>query len=253
MKRKIAFLFIAMAALMIRPTSAPSVAILTNGGFEEGWHGATAYWTPGGGPYYDGFNEIMSPEGWTTWWREGFPCLGTSDWRTGRPEVRVISGPDPERIHGGARAVQWFTFWRCHDGGLLQQVEVKPGHYYALSAYAHSWYSQCSTKPHNPPLETDCVTPITWAQDYLSVGIDPTGGTDPMGSAVVWGAEREIYGIYDEPLTVGRIRALTETITVFVKSEASHPLKHVDNYWDDAILIDCTHRIFLPVAVRNVE
>jgi hypothetical protein len=92
------------------------------------------------------------------------------------------------------------------------------------------------------------VTPITWAQDYLSVGIDPTGGIDPLGPDVVWGKAREIYGIYGEPLTMGRIQAQGDTITVFVRSEASHPLKHNDFYIDDAVLRDVTYQIFLPIV-----
>lgn len=226
-------------------------SLLANGGFEGGWYRATAYWTPAGGPYHDEFNEIAPPEGWTAWWREGFPCSSVPDWKTGRPEVRVISAvPDPARIHGGERAVQWFTFWRCHDGGLLQQVQVEPGYYYTFNAFGHAWYSKCSTRPHDSPYDTDCMTSIDWAHDWLSVGIDPTGGIDPLGQAVVWGEAREVYGVYDLPLTTGRVQAQGETLTVFVRSEASHPLKHADSYWDDAVLRDVTYQAFLPFVRR---
>lgn len=225
--------------------------LLDNGNFEGGWTRDTLYWTPDGGPYNDEFNEIAPPEGWTAWWREGFPCSGTSDWKTGRPEVRVISTtPDPVRVHGGERAVQWLTFWRCHDGGLLQQVQVEPGHYYTFSAYGHAWYSKCSTRPHDPPYDHDCKTPITWAHDWLSVGIDPTGGIDPLGPSVVWGEAQEIYGVYGEALTMGRVWAQGEIITLFLRSEAMYPLKHNDSHWDDAALRDVTYQAFLPFARR---
>ena len=224
--------------------------LLENGGFEDGWHLATAFWTLWGGPYHDQYQEITPPEDWTAWWHEGPLCSGTPDWHMGRPEVRVISGPDQERIHSGEQAVQWLTYWRCHSGGLLQQVDVKPGHYYDFSVYGHAWYSRCSTRPHDPPYDTDCRTRIYWAQDWLRVGIDPTGGIDPMGPAVVWGEAQEIYGVYDEALTTGRVQAQGDRITVIVWSEASHPLKHNDVAWDDAVLLDVTFRAFLPIVRR---
>lgn len=241
------------ATLLLPPALTAAPPLLNNGDFEGGWHRATAYWTPDGGPYHTEFGEIFSPVGWTTWWREGFLCSGTPDWRTGRPEVKVISGPDSKRIHGGTWAVQWFTYWRCHEGGLLQQVQVEPGHYYIFSAFSHAWYSRCSTKPHGLPLDTDCVTPILWAHDWLSVGIDPTGGIDPLGPAVVWGEAKEIYGIYGEALATGRIRAQGKTLTVFMKSEASHPLKHADSYFDDVLLRDVTYQAFLPFMARGTD
>ena len=223
--------------------------LIDNGGFEDGWHLETTYWTPEGGPFHNQYQEITPPENWTAWWREGFTCSGTPDWVTGRPEVRVISAiPDPKRIHSGEQAVQWFTLWRCHEGGLYQRVAAEVGYYYDFSIFAHSWFSNCSTRPHDPPYDYDCVTPIAWAQDWLSVGIDPTGGIDPLGPAVVWGQAQEVYGVYDEILTTGRVQAQGDTLTVFVKSETSHPLKHADFYIDDAIMRDMTYRVYLPIA-----
>lgn len=227
--------------------------LLVNGNFEGGTTHDTIYWTLHGGPFYAQFSEIEGPEGWTIWWREGFLCAGTDDWRTGRPEVKVISGPDQARIHSGHKATQFFTYWRCHEGGLLQQVSVEPGHYYQFSIHAHAWFSRCSHRPHDPPYDTDCKTPIDWAQDWLSVGIDPTGGLDPMASAVEWGKMQEIYGVYGGALETGRVRAQGGTLTVFVKSEASHPLKHADFYIDDALLRDVTYRALLPTVKRGAQ
>ena len=257
MKRAFAFLTVAVLMLMARSSPAPvyadrpGIATLANGGFEGGWHRATAYWTPTGGPFSTEFNEITPPEGWTAWWREGFPCAGTPDWETGRPEVRVVTQvPDPERIHGGTQATQFFTFWRCHDGGLFQQVAVEEGRYYTLSAFAHAWYSRCSLKPHNPPLEADCVTPIDWAHDRLSVGIDPTGGIDPTASTVLWSEPQEIYGIYAQQLTLQGVQTQVPTATLFLRAQATHPLKHNDVHWDDAALRDVTYQAFLPLVKR---
>jgi len=227
--------------------------LLANPGFEGTWHLATTFWTPEGGPFYNQYQEITPPKNWTAWWHEGFPCAG--GWLTRRPEVRVISTiPDAERVHSGKQAAQWFTFWGCHSGGLYQQVDVEDGHYYDFSIYAHSWFANCDLKPHyHLPLDYDCDTddPITWAQDWLSVGIDPTGGIDPLGPAVVWGPAQQIYGVYGPSLTVSNVRAQGPIVTMFVRSEASYPLKHADFYIDDAQLRDVTHRVFLPIVTRN--
>jgi len=257
--RPFSIILLIISALCIMLTGcardqAQAPALLINGDMEDGWHLAAVHWTPGGGPYDWQFMEVTPPEDWTAWWREGFHCAGIDEWLTGRPEVRVISAiPDAERVRSGEQAVQFFTFWRCHTGGLLQRVAVEPGRYYTFSIYGHSWYSRCSLKPHQPPLDTDCKTPILWAQDWLSVGIDPTGGIDPFGPGVVWGTRKQIYGRYAGPLTVERVQAQGDRITVIVKSEASHPLKHNDFFLDDALLRDVTHRALLPIVARGIQ
>lgn len=242
MKSKLALLILALVLVFL-----PTAPVIMNPGFEEGWHRAAAYWTPTGGPYHDEFNEVAPPEGWTAWWREEFLCSGTSDWRTGRPEVRVIDDSDPKRIHSGSQATKWFTFWRCHEGGLYQQVTVEAGKYYTLKAFGHSWFSNCSHRPHDAPYDYDCTTPINWAHSWLSVGVDPTGGTDPAD--VLWGTAQEVYGVYGEPLVVEHVWSQGGEVTVWLRSEASHPLKHCDVYWDDVTLLDTTYRLFLPVVV----
>ena len=82
------------------------------------------------------------------------------------------------------------------------------------------------------------------------MGIDPTGGIDPLGPAVVWGERQQVYGLYGPSLEVERVQAQGPIATVFVMSEASHPLKHADFYMDDAMLRDVTYRVFLPLVTR---
>lgn len=222
--------------------SQPAAAALTNPSFEGGWTRDTLYWTPEGGPFNTEFGEIATPEGWVSWWREGFPCPGTDKFALGRPEVKVIDldagFPDPTRVRTGSKAAQWFTFWRCHFGGLLQRVTAEPGQLYSVSAYVHSWYSRCSERPNDPPYDSDCKTPIVWAWDRVSVGIDPTGSTDPVALSVIWGEEQEIYGRYGRPVAVWNVQAQADHVTVFLRSRASHPLKHDDLYWDDVVLLE---------------
>ena len=213
--------------------------LLVNSDFELGTTRETSYWTPEGGPFHTQFGEISTPYAWTSWWREGFGDGPEPDQLSGRPEVGVVrlpQFPDPQRVKFGSSAVKAFTFWRRHDMGLYQRVPATPSSKYKFSIYAHSWYSRCSTKPHSPPFDTDCKTPIEWAECWLAVGIDPTGGMDPYSDNVVWGTEQRIYGKYiDTPLSVEAVAEDT-AITVFVHSWTSHALKHCDSYFDGAKL-----------------
>ena len=243
-------LSLVILALMLTFSATP---VLMNPGFEGGEHLATTYWTPQGGPYYTQYQEIAPPEYWTAWWIEGFLC--SDGWVTGRPEVRVIGDSDPVRVRSGSQATKWFTFWRCHRGGLYQQVSVESGKYYTAQAFGHSWFANCDSKPHYElPLDYNCDedNPILWAHNLLRIGIDSTGGTDPRASTVQWGAPQENYGVYsDQPLVVDRVEAVGDTITIFLYSEASHPLKHCDVYWDDILLQDSTYRAYLPITARE--
>jgi len=213
--------------------------LLTNGDFEQGTTRETSYWTPDGGPYHTQFGEISAPSGWTVWWREGFGDGPEPDQLSGRPEVGIIRLPgfnDPARVKFGASALKSFTFWRRHDMGLYQRVSVTKDTRYKFSIYAHSWFSSCDAKPHDRPYEKDCTTPLDWASCWLTVGIDPTGGTNPYSDNVVWGEERVIYGRYiDTPLAVEAV-AKGNAITVFTHSWTTHSLKHCDTYLDGATL-----------------
>jgi len=228
-----------------QPYAVQVAPVAMNGGFEEGWHLATTYWTLDGGPYHWQYQEITPPEEWTAWWVEGPLCSGTPDHRQGRPEVRVISGPDPYRIHSGDQATMFFTFWRCHRGGLYQQVNVEPGKFYAAKAFGHAWFSECDLRPHSAPYEKDCATLLNWAQLQLRICLDPLGGIDPS----VCSAPQEIYGEYGPALRLEHVQAISNTMTIFLESVASHPLKHVDVYWDD-VSISESYQVFLP-AVRR--
>lgn len=141
-----------------------------------------------------------------------------------------------------------FTFWRCHEFGLFQEVEVVEGAFYRLTAYAHSWYSRCSSLSHLSPLEADCVTPIGWAHDFLAVGIGPNGELDPRD--VTWSEPVEVYSYYDdEPLEI-TARAKGGTATFWLRATATHPLKHNDFYLDD-VRLERRYLAFLPLAKKN--
>jgi hypothetical protein len=226
--------------------------MLANGSFEvDSWTRDTLYWTPDGGPYSNPFGEIFTPASWTTWWREGFPCATGYTFDEGRPEVHVIDlddgFPDAARVRSGTRAAKQFTYWRCHEMGLLQQVDVVPGAHYDLTAYGHAWHTTCSSKPHSPPLDNDCETPLPDSWDQLQVGIDPTGGLDPHGSTVVWSTPVQQYGVYGQSIELVGVQASAAQITVFLRSECNFPLRHNDAYWDD-VELQRVERLYFPVV-----
>jgi hypothetical protein len=212
--------------------------MLRNPDFEGGTTKENIWWNGVLGPYRTtpGFAEVNPPEGWVAWWVEGI--VDASGRLTGRPEVKVISlstGADPERVLSGNCAVNWFTYWRTHYGGLLQVVEDAPPGEYEFGLYLHSWYSDCDGHPHREyPLMSDCVTRAEGSRDLLRVGIDPAGGMDPRADTVVWSQPMEVYGTYGEALTV---RAHCQgRLTVFIWGESNYPLKHEDIYMDGAWL-----------------
>lgn len=252
MKSRLVLLLLLALLVSCKPfTVAP---VLINPGFEEGWWLETTFWTLDGGPFHDQFQEVTPPEEWTAWWQEGDLCVGTHDFRQGRPEVRVISTTlDPNRVHSGDQATQFFTFWRCHRGGLYQRLTVEPEKHYTVQVYVHTWFSNCDLKPHyRLPLDYDCDTedPILWAQDWLRIGIDPLGGIDPAAPSVEWSAWEQRYGRYGDPLILKHVLAISSTATVILESLATHPLKHCDVYWDDVSIRE-SYQVLLPLVRRD--
>ena len=217
--------------------------------FEDGvWH--SALWIDATGLHQDDtFVEVNPPEGWTAYWYEGFPCSGTPDWHTGRPEVRLTQYPG--RYLSGDQAAFLFTTYRCHRGGLLRQVSATPGETYRLAAYGHLWYSYCSHHSTYPqPLDWDCYTPLTWVWGEQRVGVDVNGGLDPRSEDIAWSTPRSQYGTYGSSHSL-LVTPLSTTVTIFLEGDVSHPLKHNDQYWD-AVSFRPASLTYLPMVVRHV-
>ena len=134
--------------------------------------------------------------------------------------------------------------------GLLQQVNVEPGGHFDLSAYGHAWHTNCSSEPHSPPLDDDCVTPLPDSWDLLQIGVDPYGGLDPHGSTVIWSTPVEQYGMYGAPVKLTGVEAVSGVMTVFLRSECNYPLRHNDVYWDD-VQVERVERVHLPLIIAR--
>jgi hypothetical protein len=236
--------------------------LLENPGFEADWaeeesHRALRFPADGGAPSLIERGSIFTPPGWLTWFRHGLPVehdpSNPNGWS--QPEVRdAWATGDPRRVHSGQKSILLFSFFRIHDGGFLQQVEVEPGTKLRATAWAHAWSnhrgSDPSTYPHpddprwsegegvgyNHFFALEGQAPAGAAQNFTFwVGIDPTGGQDPYADTVVWGTGAHIYNAHRK-LPPAEAVAASDTVTVFLRSRALWPFKHCDAYWDDAKL-----------------
>lgn len=221
-----------------------------NLGFESTTTTHWAYWwDPSGGPYYSEFGEVNSPEGWTPVIFDRFVCPGTPYWVTGRPEVgKITTNVDLTRVRSGNQALKLFTFHRCHIAGVYQQFATIPGMTYRLTAYAHTWSSNCSILPHytDCALDWDCRT-CMYPDHSFYVGLDPNGGINPFSSKR--SPPHHIHGQYAEPLTI-IATATGDTMTAFLLGVAPLPWRHNDDYWDD-ITIEPVIVYHTPIVLRN--
>jgi len=203
-------------------------APLENGSFEGGtWRGTLTG---------EEFGEISVPENWVAFWNHD-----QDHW--GRPEMKVILREPPylapPRVYSGTQALQWFTFYRNGDAGVLQQVSAEIGQLYRAQGYAHVWYNQLDDPDPYLSQWKDSGTGIVYTIHdgdpgmEVMIGIDPAGGEDPWSSNVIWTSEN-IYDQYDEI----SVQAMAEapTITLFIRARTLYPFKTCDAYWDEVSL-----------------
>ena len=220
--------------------------LLENGGFEADWGDENSHrclvFPEGEQPYETNVGNIFTPPEWVTWFRHD---PGTWD----QPEVRDAWGThDPRRVHGGQKGMLLFTFYRRHDAGFLQQVRVKSGTHLRVTAWAHAW-SNHKDGPHpddgqwsegagyEAGFHLEGEAPDSdWSNFIFYVGIDPTGGTNPLADTVVWGQGAHVYNEYAQ-LPPAEATAQVDVVTVFLRSQTSWPFKHNDAYWDDVELV----------------
>lgn len=197
------------------------------------------------------FGEIFVPEQWVAFWKQGGPVphdpANTVGY--GRPEMHLIDRVppflDPLRIKDGNRGLKFFTFYRIHDAGVYQRVEgITPGTRLRGTGYAHAW----SSSQDNARISDGAGEGpfFVRARDYdkvdnvrnftFTIGIDPTGGTDPWASTVVWGEGAHIYNGHAQVPPVEAVAQGT-AVTFFARSVVLWPFKHCDAYMDAMELV----------------
>lgn len=217
--------------------------LLKNPGFEGNWWRRTHTGQE--------FGEIYVPEHWVAFWKEGGPVPHDpgNPIGYGRPEMHVINREppflDPLRIQRGNRGLKFFSFYRIHDAGVYQRVEgITAGTKLRGTGFAHAW----SSMQDNPRASAGVGEGpyFVRATDYdrtdgvrnftFSIGIDPTGGTDPWASTVIWGEGAHIYNTHAQVPPV-EVVAQGTTVTFFARSAVLWPFKHCDAYMDEMELV----------------
>jgi LysM repeat protein len=208
--------------LALASPTAQDQNLLTNPGFEGGWH-----WQG------DSFLGKVA-DGWTAWWVDEASGKADNDpsfWKNQRPEYG-LAGMEyhvPEQVHSGSRALQYGKRYATHTAGVYQQISgITPGSKLRFSAWGFV-YGKDPDPSRNP------------GYVHMKVGIDPTGGTNVFGGSVVWS------GVVN-PVAVGSGSAWQQmsvetvaqksTVTVFVYSSPDWPMGDaLTSQWDDTSLV----------------
>ena len=233
-----ALLLMCLCLFCLVPVQAQTQELLTNPGFED------PFITSG-----DALPREVA-EGWTRWHIP--PAAGAPSYVNSEPEY-YPTAPDSVHIRSGSNAQRILALYATYTGGLYQTAgSIPTGARVRFSAYAHVWSTQF-----------DEVDLSEEDGDLLvSVGVDPTGGTDGESPSIVWSEPVEVYDSYNEYSV--EATAQSETITVFIRASAGQPVKHNTVYIDDASLTilsdtpivgedDVTEEATQPVDIATVE
>ena len=178
---------------------------LLNGGFE-------GQFTP-----FASFPNAVMASDWLPWWvgRTSAESL----WANVRPEFQ----PSTTIAHSGASAQRYYTEFGTHQAGVMQRIDgVNAGDIVEFKVWVRTW----SSNQDNPccSLESGLIS--------IRAGIDPTGGTNPYASTVVWTDPIRNDDVWTELAVSATITG--DAATVFVFSTPKYPVKHNEVYIDDA-------------------
>ncbi len=215
--------------------AASSYNLLANPGFEDGYSYRLDPYEPWKGLQ----GELEVANGWELWY-DNEPGTGCYNYR---PEYKYEDGhihTDPLRVRSGRYAQKMFTLFSTHTAGLYQRAAAPEGSQVKFSIWVMVW-SSSESDPYHSTLP---------GKYWVSVGIDPYGGTDAFSERIVWSDRIEQY---DEHVQLSvTAMAQADHVTVFTKAAPEWCVKHNDSYWDDARLaIDLPFKVFLPLALKN--
>ncbi len=193
--------------------SAQSQNLLANPGFEQ------PYATIAGSP------PRQVAQGWTPWNVGGGQSASENVQPEYYPASDVTDGLGVPRIRNGSDAQQYHSFFATHDGGLFQSVSgISVGSQLRFSVYGYVWSST-----FDDPNKSEDPGGVV-----MQVGIDPSGGTDGTSANIVWSAPTIQYDAYNEYAVTASVT--NSTITVWVRSTVTTPVKNSNIYVDDASL-----------------
>jgi hypothetical protein len=176
-----------------------------------------------------GAGELVAPEGWEIWFKDGPHRPEGSDgpWYNFRPEYKPADIRDPryipECVHSGHKAVSYFTTYAHHEAGLMCRLAVAPGSLVTMTAWGRSW----SSAEDNPRVSASGLMD-------KQIGIDPTGGLDPWAETVAWCPVNITADVWVQ-LQV-QAQAQGGQVGLFLRTEPAWPVKHNDAFWDDVVV-----------------
>lgn len=148
-----------------------------------------------------------------------------------KPEILAIKTVppylSPARTEPPSCAVTGFKLYGVLCWWLMQTVPAVPGQLATFNARAHAW-SRLESDPNTAEYSNGVGTAPFFALENSSglndgqrnytfkLGIDPFGGADPFGSAVIWGRGAHIYNRFDDVPTIATM-ARADSVTVFVR------------------------------------
>lgn len=110
------------------------------------------------------------------------------------------------------------------DGGVYQVVSVTPGRGYHFEV---AW----AVVRHSGDLVRDDVNLAR------QVGIDPTGGTNPLSSNVQWSGEYRGTGKFPPELAIDQ-HARSDRITIFLRAKNYYTTSRAEVFFDHAVLTE---------------
>lgn len=191
-----------------------------------------------------------TPHGWTTVLLEGAPTLNSTRLQfTGGCSEEGFA----ERIEGSDSLVFLAEDietppepGKPFDAALYQQTTVVAGEPYSLSGWL---VSLCGGSFSNP---NDCPADYYMAK---MLGVDPTGGVDPLADTVVWDEDRRNF-VESRWVNLRLVTTpVSDTLTVFVRVRS--PFRwHGNHAFADAISLvraPTAHLVDLPATITTTQ
>jgi hypothetical protein len=169
---------------------------------------------------------------WLAWYTQGPPDR-TSQGYLLAPEYKASTRNDAplNRVHGGELAQQYFHSFGNFQAGVYQVVQkVTPGALLRLQIWGMTWSCDRESKGNCGNASSGDPSPM-----HLRIGIDPTGGTDPFSSNIVWSTEVNSWDTWT--LLQVEATAVNSTITVFAYAYPDYRSQDNNVYLDDASLV----------------
>lgn len=211
------FVAFVIGAMALMPVGAQEVNLLQDPGFD--------------GPYVNrGRPDLNTPAAWPLWAQQG-PT--GQEWENRADHLyafphnaapQVLSAPSSLNLNAGFVQVA---------AAVYQQVTVPPNANLIGSVYA--WIQSCNTRDGSGNFVPGSCSSTPFSEAFVRVGIDPTGGTDPMSPNVIWGESIAPLDHWGQATVYAT--AIGTQVTMFIYTNSRWPSDFNNRYYDNASLV----------------